>query len=83
MFRRAPSYPRKGCSFCKTMRVVVAMAILVLALASLSFDFGLLADIHFTDLFAALIAAALLVVMAWKAWDEHLRERFNNRKKGS
>jgi len=79
MFGRGPTYTRKDCSFCKTIRIVIAMAILVLALASLTFDFGLLEGIYFTDLFAAVVGIGFFIVFGWKLWDEYLRDRIKNR----
>jgi hypothetical protein len=80
MFGRGPTYSRKDCSFCKTLRIVIAMAVLVLALASLTFDFGLLEGIYFTDLFATIVGIGFFVVFGWKLWDEYLRKRFKNPK---
>ena len=75
MFKRAPTYKRKDCSFCKTVRVVVALAVLVMLLASLSFDYGLLKGIQFTDLFATIVGVAFLIVIGYKVWDEYYRKR--------
>ena len=81
MFFRPPSYQRQDCSICKTVRLVIALAVLVLALASLTFDMGIFADIYFTDLFATIVGIGFLVVFSWKLWDEYLRNKLKNRKK--
>lgn len=74
MFKRPPTYKRKDCSFCKTARVVIALSVLVLLLASFSYDFGALRGILFTDLFATLIGIAFIAVIAYKVWDEYYRK---------
>jgi len=74
VFKRPPSYPRQGCSICKTLRVVVAMAVFVLVLASFSFDLGLLKGIQFTDMFAAIIGAGFVLVLGWRIWIEFIRK---------
>ena len=51
------------------------MAVLILAIASLTFDFGLLKDINFSDLFALLIGIGLLLTMSWKVWKEYFRKK--------
>ena len=75
MLFRPPSYPRKDCSLCKTFRLVISMAVLILAIASLTFDFGLLKDINFSDLFALLIGIGLLLTVSWKVWQEYFRKK--------
>jgi hypothetical protein len=74
MFKRPPTYRRKDCSFCKTIRVVIALSVLVLMLASFSFDYGVLKGIQFTDFFAALIGIAFVSVISYKVWDEYYRK---------
>ena len=74
VFKRPPSYPRQSCGICKTLRVVVAMAVFVLVLASFSFDLGLLKGIQFTDMFAAIIGAGFVLVLGWRIWIEFIRK---------
>jgi hypothetical protein len=74
IFRRGPSYPRKDCSLCKTMRLFIAMAVLVLALASFAFDFEGLKHIEFTDFFAYLVGVGFVATIAWRIWAEYLRK---------
>lgn len=75
--RASDRYPdeKRPCSFCRTLRVVIMFAVLILALLAYSDNLTWLQDIQFIDIFAAAIGVAFVLVIAYKTWEEYGRPK--------
>ena len=75
--RASDRYPdeKRPCSFCRTLRVVIMFAVLLLALLAYSDNLTWLQDIQFIDIFAASIGVAFVLVVAYKIWEEYGRPK--------
>ena len=62
---------KRPCAFCRTLRVVVVFALLVVALMAYADKLAWLENIQFTDIFAYFIAVAFIVVLLVKVWQEY------------
>jgi hypothetical protein len=65
----------KPCSFCRTMRVVVIFAVMVVMLMSYADKLHWLADIEFTSLFGYLVVVFFFTVLGYRVWDEYGRPK--------
>ena len=63
------------CAFCRTMRVVMLFAIMVVALMAYANKLELLKDINFTSLFGYSVVLLFLTVLAYRVWDEYGRPK--------
>jgi hypothetical protein len=66
---------KNPCAFCRTMRVVVIFAVMVLMLMAYADKLHWLADIEFTSLFGYLVVAFFLTVLSYRVWDEYGRPK--------
>tara|TARA_B110000503_G_scaffold141699_1_gene235994 strand:- start:5768 stop:6244 length:477 start_codon:yes stop_codon:yes gene_type:complete len=66
---------KKPCAFCRTMRVVVVFAVMVVMLMSYADKLHWLADIEFTSLFGYLVVAFFFTVLGYRVWDEYGRPK--------
>jgi hypothetical protein len=66
---------KKPCAFCRTMRVVVIFAVMVVMLMSYADKLHWLADIEFTSLFGYLVVAFFFTVLGYRVWDEYGRPK--------
>ncbi|MBT3436003.1 MAG: hypothetical protein HOH02_11565 [Oceanospirillaceae bacterium] len=66
---------KKPCAFCRTMRVVVMFAVVMVMLMAYADKLHWLEDIPFTNLFGYLIAVAFLLVLGYRYWDEYWRPK--------
>ena len=66
---------KRPCAFCRTLRVVIVFALLVVALMAYADKLAWLEDIQFTDIFAYAIAAAFVVVLGFKTWQEYWKPK--------
>lgn len=75
--RASDRYPdeKRPCSFCRTLRVVIMFAVLILALLAYSDNLTWLQDIQFIDIFATAIGVAFVLVIAYKTWEEYGRPK--------
>lgn len=75
--RASDRYPdeKRPCSFCRTLRVVIMFAVLILALLAYSDNLTWLQDIQFIDIFAASIGVAFVLVIVYKTWEEYGRPK--------
>ncbi len=71
--RASDRYPneKRPCSFCRTLRVVIMFAVLMVALLAYSDNLTWLENIQFIDIFAASIGVAFVAVLAFKIWEEY------------
>jgi hypothetical protein len=66
---------KKPCAFCRTMRVVVIFAVMVVMLMSYADKLHWLADIEFTSLFGYIVVAFFFTVLGYRVWDEYGRPK--------
>lgn len=66
---------KKPCAFCRTMRVVVVFAVMVVMLMSYADKLHWLADIEFTSLFGYLVVAFFFTVLGYRVWNEYGRPK--------
>lgn len=66
---------KRPCAFCRTLRVVVIFALLVVALMAYADKLDWLENIQFSDIFAYMIAVAFVVVLAFKVWEEYWKPK--------
>ena len=66
---------KRPCAFCRTLRVVVIFALLVVALMAYADKLAWLENIQFTDIFAYVIAVAFVVVLVFKIWEEYWKPK--------
>lgn len=68
---------KKPCAFCRTMRVVVIFAVMVVMLMAYANKLHWLEDIDFTSLFGYLIVAFFFTVLGYRVWDEYGRPKLS------
>jgi hypothetical protein len=66
---------KRPCAFCRTLRVVVIFALLMVALMAYADKLSWLEDIQFTDIFANSIAGAFFLVLGYKVWAEYWKPK--------
>jgi len=66
---------KRPCAICRTLRVVIVFALLVVALMAYADKLAWLKDIQFTDIFAYAIAVAFVVVLVFKTWQEYWKPK--------
>lgn len=71
--RASDRYPdeKRPCAFCRTLRVVIMFAVLIVALLAYSDNLTWLENIQFIDIFAAAIGVTFVLVVAFKVWEEY------------
>jgi len=63
------------CAFCRTMRVVMLFAIMVVALMAYANKLEWLKDINFTSLFGYSVVLLFVIVLGYRIWDEYVRPK--------
>ena len=66
---------KKPCAFCRTMRVVVIFAVMVVMLMAYANKLHWLEDVDFTSLFGYLVVAFFFTVLGYRVWDEYGRPK--------
>ena len=66
---------KKPCAFCRTMRVVVIFAVMVVMLMFYADKLHWLEDIDFTSLFGYLVVVFFFTVLGYRVWDEYGRPK--------
>jgi septal ring factor EnvC (AmiA/AmiB activator) len=66
---------KKPCAFCRTMRVVVIFAVMVVMLMAYANKLHWLEDIDFTSLFGYLVVVFFFTVLGYRVWDEYGRPK--------
>ncbi|MDP6166521.1 MAG: hypothetical protein QGI54_10335 [Gammaproteobacteria bacterium] len=66
---------KRPCAFCRTLRVVIVFALLIVALMAYSNNLTWLEDIQFTDIFAYVILLAFVIVLVFKVWEEYWKPK--------
>jgi len=66
---------KKPCAFCRTMRVVVIFAVMVVMLMAYANKLQWLENIDFTSLFGYLVVVFFCVVLGYRVWDEYGRPK--------
>lgn len=69
---------KKPCAFCRTMRVVVIFAVIIVMLLNFSDRLYWLEGIDFTTLFSYLVLAFFFSVLGYRVWDEYGRPKKTN-----
>jgi hypothetical protein len=64
---------KKPCAFCRTMRVVVIFAVMVVMLMAYANKLHWLKDVDFTSLFGYLVVVFFCTVLGYRVWDEYGR----------
>jgi len=63
------------CAFCRTMRVVVLFALVVVALMAYANKLEWLKHINFTSLFGYSVVLLFVIVLSYRIWDEYVRPK--------
>ena len=63
------------CAFCRTMRVVVLFALVVVALMAYANKLEWLKHINFTSLFGYSVVLLFVIVLGYRIWDEYVRPK--------
>ena len=66
---------KKPCAFCRTMRVVLIYAVMVVMLMAYANKLQWLKNIDFTSLFGYLVVAFFFTVLGYRVWDEYGRPK--------
>lgn len=66
---------KEPCAFCRTMRVVVVFAVMVVMLMAYANKLHWLKDIDFTSLFGYLVVVFFFTVLGYRVWDEYGRPK--------
>jgi hypothetical protein len=66
---------KKPCAVCRTMRVVVIFAVMVVMLMAYANKLHWLEDIDFTSLFGYLVVVFFFTVLGYRVWDEYGRPK--------
>ena len=66
---------KKPCAFCRTMRVVLIFAVMVVMLMAYANKLQWLKNIDFTRLFGYLVVAFFFTVLGYRVWDEYGRPK--------
>ena len=66
---------KKPCAFCRTMRVVVIFAVMVVMLMAYANKLHWLKDVDFTSLFGYLVVVFFCTVLGYRVWDEYGRPK--------
>ena len=69
---------KKPCAFCRTMRVVVIFAVMVVMLMAYANKLHWLENIDFTSLFGYLVVVFFCVVLGYRVWDEYGRPKLSH-----
>ena len=69
---------KKPCAFCRTMRVVVIFAVMVVMLMAYADKLKWLENIDFTSFFGYSVVAFFCVVLGYRVWDEYGRPKQSN-----
>ena len=64
---------KQPCAFCRTMRLVLIFAVMVVMLMAYADKLSWLRDIDFTTLFGYLMAVVFFTILGYRVWDEYFR----------
>ena len=64
---------KQPCAFCRTMRLVLIFAVMVIMLMAYADKLSWLRDIDFTTLFGYLMAVVFFTILGYRVWDEYFR----------
>ena len=66
---------KQPCAFCRTMRLVLIFAVMVVMLMAYADKLSWLRDIDFTTLFGYLMAVVFFTILGYRVWDEYGRPK--------
>ena len=64
---------KQPCAFCRTMRLVLIFAVMVVMLMAYGDKLSWLRDIDFTTLFGYLMVVVFFTILGYRVWDEYFR----------
>ena len=64
---------KQPCAFCRTMRLVLIFAVMLVMLLAYADKLSWLRDIDFTTLFGYLMAVVFFTILGYRVWDEYFR----------
>ena len=70
---------KQPCAFCRTMRLVLIFAVMVVMLMAYADKLSWLRDIDFTTLFGYLMAVVFFTILGYRVWDEYFRAQPSQR----
>ena len=66
---------KQPCAFCRTMRLVLIFAVMVVMLMAYGDKLSWLRDIDFTTLFGYLMVVVFFTILGYRVWDEYFRAK--------
>ena len=66
---------KQPCAFCRTMRLVLIFAVMVVMLMAYADKLSWLRDIDFTTLFGYLMVVVFFTILGYRVWDEYFRAK--------
>ena len=66
---------KQPCAFCRTMRLVLIFAVMLVMLMAYGDKLSWLRDIDFTTLFGYLMVVVFFTILGYRVWDEYFRAK--------
>ena len=70
---------KQPCAFCRTMRLVLIFAVMLVMLMAYGDKLSWLRDIDFTTLFGYLMVVVFFTILGYRVWDEYFRAQPSQR----